>query len=132
MDTTKMKDDTTLPGHSYSLGEMRDTIRKMREINSAFYAMVFQAGMGSHCHAFVEFSGLQAKFIDMAEAALDAGIEFPFANTHSSTSWPMEVHHAAYLGEKFNCIYGFALAQSPDLLEAFNKEAFGEKRESNG
>lgn len=75
--------------------------------------------MGSTCHAYIEFAGLQAKFIDLCQAALDNGIEFPFANQHSQTPWPMESHHAAYLGEKFMCIFGFAIGPNPELRKTF-------------
>ncbi len=127
MNTKDLPDDTLLPGHQYTLGEQRETIRKMRAINSDFYAMVFSASMGSRCHAFVEFCGLQAKFIDMCEAALNQGIEFAFANQHGSVSWPLDTHHAAYLGEKFQCIYGFALGPNPELRQTFLEAGIGKE-----
>lgn len=123
MNTTAMPDDTKLPGHEYTLGEMRETIRTMREINGAFYASVFTTNMASRCHAFVEFCGLQAKFIDMCEEALVAGIEFPRANQHTGESMDLNEHHAEYLGDKFACIYGFAM--SPHMQQAFVDVAFG-------
>lgn len=127
MTTRDMPDDTLLPGHQYTLGEQRETIRRMREINATFYGLVFSAGMGSRCHAFVEFCGLQAKFIDLCEAALERGIEFCFANQHSAAPWPIEAHHAAYLGEKFHCIYGFALGPDPALRQVFLDAGLGKE-----
>lgn len=123
--TRDLPDSTLLPGHQYTLGEQRETLRKMREINAAFYAMVFSAGMGSRCHAFVEFCGLQAKFIDLCQEALDQGVEFAFANQHSALPWPIDRHHADYLGEKFHCIYGFALGADPALRRAFLNAGLG-------
>lgn len=125
MNTKDMPDETKLPGHEYTLGEMRACIRTMRDLNEKFYWLCFHAGVGSSCHAFIEFAGLQGKFIDLCESALNAGIEFPFANQHSKTPWPMERHHADYLGEKFHCIWGFALGANPDLREAFIKAGLG-------
>jgi hypothetical protein len=119
MNTREMPDETVLPGHQYSLGDMRKMIRTLREANERFYWDCFHAGIGTSCHAFIEFAGLQSKFIDMCEEALNAGIEFPFANQHSQTSWPIKQHHAAYLGEKFHCIWGFAFGPNPELREAF-------------
>jgi hypothetical protein len=129
MNTREMSDDTRLPGHQYTLGEMRKIIATLRAVNDRFYWDAFHAGAGSACHAFIEFAGLQAKFIDMCEQALVAGIEFPFANRHSRTPWPMETHHAEYLGEKFHCIFGFALAADPKLREAFIREGLDADRE---
>jgi hypothetical protein len=125
MNTKTMSDETKLPGHQYTLGEMRAAIAKMREINHQFYWLCFHGGMGTACHAFIEFAGLQAKFIDMCERALEAGIEFPFANQHAQTPWPMETHHADYLGEKFHCIYGFAIGPNAELRKAFIKSGLG-------
>lgn len=119
MDTRDLPDETVLPGHQYSLGEMRQIIATMRKVNAAFYADAFASGIGGSCHAFIEFAGLQAKFIDLCEDALRNGVEFPFANQHSGARWPLAPHHAQYLGEKFECIYGFALKADPTLAEAF-------------
>lgn len=119
MNTKDMPNETKLPGHQYTLGEMRAFIATMRAVNERFYWDCFRSGVGTNCHAFIEFAGLQGKFIDMCQAALDAGVEFPFANQHSGAPWPMETHHAEYLGEKFHCIYGFVLGSNPALREAF-------------
>lgn len=119
VDTREYPDDARLPGHQHTLGEMRETIKRMRALNEAFYWSMFQQDMGGRCHAFVEFAGLQAKFIDMCEAALNQGIEFPLANQHSGQVWPLDIHHAEYLGEKFQCIYGFAIGGRAELRRAF-------------
>lgn len=126
MNTRDMPDDAKLPNHSYALGEMRNVIRKMREINERFYDLCFFGSIGSSCHAFIEFAGLQAKFVDPCQAALDEGIEFPFANQHSAQEWPLHSHHAKYLGEKFHCIYGFAIGANHDLREEFIKSGLGQ------
>jgi hypothetical protein len=127
MNTKDMPDETKLPGHGYTLGEMRAFIATMRKVNDEFYWLCFHAGIGSSVHAYIEFAGLQSKFIDLCQAALDEGIEFPFANQHAKTPWPMEPHHAEYLGEKFHCIYGFAIGANPVLREVFIKSGLGEE-----
>jgi hypothetical protein len=129
VDTRALPDDVCLPGHRYTLGEMRETIKRMRQLNETFYWAMFQQDMGGRCHAFVEFAGLQAKFIDMCEAALNQGIEFPLANQHSGQPWPLDVHHAEYLGEKFACIYGFAIGSRPELRRVFIASGLGEIRQ---
>lgn len=115
-----LPDDYKFPGHQYSLGEMREMIRKMRAVNKAFYPQAVATG----CHTFIEFCGLQAKFIDMCEQAMLQGVEFPFANAHTGLNWPIPEHHAKYLGEKFECIWGFTIGADPDLRRAFEKAAF--------
>jgi len=131
-DTREMPDEMKLPGHTYTLGEMRAVIAKMREVNGQFYNLCFFGGIGNRCHAFIEFAGLQAKFVDMCEAALNEGIEFPFANQHSQTPWPIERHHADYLGEKFHCIYGFAIGPNSELRETFIRSGLGPAPEERG
>ena len=126
VDTRDLPDDTVLPGHQYSLGEMRGIIRAMREINSKFYDMCFYGGIGGTCHAFIEFTGLQAKFIDMCQEALNKGIEFPFANTHTQTDLGIQLHDVAYLAEKFDCIFGPSLASDKKLRDAFVSQALPE------
>jgi hypothetical protein len=101
---------------------MREMIGKMRQVNRMFYPMAVQTG----CHTFIEFCGLQAKFIDLCEEAMYRGVEFPFANRHSGLPMPLDTHHAAYLGEKFECIWGFTIGADPKLREVFEKAAFGD------
>ncbi len=120
MTTRDLPDDHRMPGHQYTLGEMREMIKKMRAVSSAFYGPATHTG----CHAFIEFCGLQNEFIKICETALDQGIEFPFANTHSKTTLPVREHHATYLGEKFDCIYGHTIGADPKLRAAFLHAAF--------
>lgn len=122
MNTRHLPDEYRLPGHAHSLGEMREMIRKMRTVNKDFYAAATHTG----CHAFIEFCGLQAKFIDICQESLDAGIEFPMANTHSGESLALAPHHALYLGEKFNCIYGHTIGADKQLLATFLHAAMGD------
>lgn len=117
--TSHLPDDYRMPGHSHTLGEMREMIRKMRQANSAFYAMA----TGTGCHAFIEFCGLQAKFIDLCQESLDQGVEFPNANRHSGIGLKIQEHHAYYLGEKFDCIYGHTITQDSRVADAFLRTA---------
>jgi len=115
INTKHLPDEYKMPGHDYTLGEMREMIRKMREANSIFYRLAADTG----CHAFIEFCGLQSKFIDLCQESLNQGVEFPMANKHSAKDLRLEEHHAAYLGEKFECIYGHSIGSSPGLANAF-------------
>lgn len=128
IDTSGMPDETRLPGHGMTLGEQRETLRRMRALNEQFYWKLNHAEMGSLCHAFVEFCGLQSKFIDLCELALRDGREFSHLNTHSGESLGFDAHHAAYLGEKFRCIYGFAIGPDPELRAVFLEHGLGPER----
>lgn len=119
-DVRKLPDDYRFDGHQYTLGEMREMIREMRKVNKAFYPMACSTG----CHAFIEFCGLQGKFIDMCEDAMLQGVEFPLANQHNALPMPLHEHHAEYLGEKFGCIWGFAFTDNDKLRKAFEQKAF--------
>lgn len=106
LNVSELPDDTRLPGHQYTLGEMRAMIRSMRDINSRFYAEVFHGGVP---HAFIEFCGVQGEFINMCDLMLAQGIEFPLVNRHGSTQFQVHDFQAAYLGEKFGCIFKMLL-----------------------
>jgi len=115
----KLPDDYKFEGHQYTLGEMREMLAEMRRVNKAFYPMACATG----CHTFIEFCGLQSKFIDMCEQAMLQGVEFPFANRHTGLSMKLHEHHAEYLGKKFGCIFGPAL-QDYRLRKTFDRAAF--------
>lgn len=121
MDTRELPPETILPGHQYSIGEMRETIALMRKLNSEIYNAMFWSGIGARCHAFIEFCGLQAKYIDICEAALAQGLEFPFSNGHGAPTH-LDEHHARYLGEKFGCIFS-SVIDDPKLCAAFLEAA---------
>lgn len=112
MKTKKAPEDSTKK-------ERAETLRQMQEISARFYDAVFTANMGSKAHAFVEFTGLMNEYISICQAAEKAGIDFGQANTHSGKALPMEPHHAQYLAEKLNCIYGPALLSNKDVRDAF-------------
>lgn len=119
----KLPDDTRLPGHQYTLGEMRTMIRSMRDINRRFYGEVFWGGVP---HAFIEFCGIQAEFINMCERMMNSGIEFPLVNRHGSTQFQVPDFQARYLGEKFGCIFKQLLPDEASrkvfIEEAFNHD----------
>lgn len=124
-DTRTMPDALTLPGHHSTLGEQRALIAKLRGTNEAFYWMLQAHDCGSLCHPFLEFCGLQSKYLDLLEESLWRGIEVGSASKHTGAPLALEAHHVEYLGEKFGCIYGFAFAGSPELRRAFWVAAFG-------
>lgn len=123
--TAGAPDDSRLPGSDHTIGELRDAIEKMRNINDGFYWTCFHAGIGSTAHAFLEFCGLQSAYIQMCSRMLDRGIDFSSANVHGSVSPDMPAHSVIYLAEKFECIYGHAIGRDPKLSALFVKAALG-------
>lgn len=106
----------------YSEAERKEILVKMDRVANQFYGMAVQTG----CHAFIEFCGLMTEFQKVCAAAERAGLpNWAQANTHNGTILPFEPHHAKYLAEKLNCIYGPALFATPELREIFVEELFG-------
>lgn len=86
----------------YSKEERIEQIKKMRTVTEDFYTKATRTGV----HAFIEFCGMMNEFINMCAATNEEGIDFNAANTHTGNKLVMKPHHAAYLAEKFDCIYG--------------------------
>lgn len=103
-----------------------DILRAMERASNTFYANAFNSGMGHHCHAFIEFTGLMNEFIVLCRQAHARGIAFGDANTHTERPLPIEVHQAAYLAEKFDCIFGPSLRANPEALSVFLQTLKGE------
>lgn len=105
---------------TYSKEELAYMVVRMKSTSSWLYRMATLIGN----HAFIEFCGLMNEYIAMCETALKHGADFTEANVHGGPSLPMTPPQAAYLGEKFGCIFGPTFAANPDLLAIFNKAAF--------
>lgn len=104
----------------YSSEDMEEMIVKMRNANAAFYGMAVQTGV----HTFIEFCGLQSKFIDLCAELLAAGVEFPMVSVHTGKRVKVAEHHIDYLAEKFECIYGPIFAGNPELAQRFIQLVF--------
>lgn len=98
----------------YSAEEREVILADMRRTSDAFYGMAVR----TRCHPFIEFCGLINKYIDLCQAAHEAGIDFTNANTHSGTALPVAHHDMRYLAEKLDCIFGPTLRGSPEAREA--------------
>lgn len=95
--------------------ELKLVLVRMREVSDRFYAGAVRTG----CHPFIEFTGLINEYIKVCEGALEAGIDFTQANTHTGLALPVREHHAVYLAEKFDCIFGPTLAADPKARDIF-------------
>jgi hypothetical protein len=100
-------------------------IHHLSNVNSAFYC----GAVGGGIHAFIEFCGLQAKFLGIARAMVRSGLDPRNVNIHSGRALPVEDHDIEYLAEKFECIFGAAFAQKPELSDLFCQKVFGRRLE---
>lgn len=98
----------------YDDKERAEILAKMQAVSNAFYGGATQ----THCHPFIEFTGLLNEYIKMCRRASEAGVDFTQANTHTGEALPMETYEAEYLGEKLDCIYGPSLSD-PKVFRAF-------------
>jgi N-acetyl-anhydromuramyl-L-alanine amidase AmpD len=110
--------------YTYSKEDLQKIASDMHKVAEATYWLFFIQGMGSNCHAFLEFNGLIAKYVDIARKAADAGIDFTQANIHNKTPLPVETHDLEYLAEKLECIFGPILESNPEAKRAFLKKLF--------
>jgi len=100
--------------------ELEQVLARMRETLQAFYYSAIQI----QCHPFIELTGFMNEYIQICGRALDRGIDFTEENIHvGGVGLPMEIHQAAYLGEKFGCIFKTTFAGNPELLQAFIRAA---------
>lgn len=92
----------------------------MRETSKAFYYSAAQI----NCHPFLELCGFMNEYIQICGRALDRGIDFTEENIHvGGVGLPIEIHQAAYLGEKFGCIFKTTFSGHPKLLQEFLRAA---------
>lgn len=109
---------------SYTKEELSEMIAGMKLASSVFYAQATSIGN----HAFIEFCGFMNEYIKMCESTLASGKDFTTANVHSGSPLvQMKDYEAAYVGEKFGCIFASSFAGKPELIEAFCAEAFATK-----
>jgi hypothetical protein len=89
----------------YTKAEREVMLDQMRRASDAFYYLAAR----THCHPFLEFTGLMNEYIGLCQKAHALGIDFTMTSIHTGKALPIEDHHIAYLGEKLGCIYGSSL-----------------------
>jgi hypothetical protein len=85
--------------------------------------------MAGKCHAFMEFNGLLSKYIELCQAANEAGIDFTTANKHHAQALPVAEHDMEYLAEKIECMFGPTLRANPKARAAFLRVLLGEEHD---
>lgn len=89
----------------YTKAEREAMLEKMRRASDAFYYLAQQ----THCHPFLEFTGLMNEYIQICLKAHQMDIDFTMTSIHTGKALPIGDHNIAYLGEKLSCIYGSSL-----------------------
>jgi hypothetical protein len=107
--------------------EQVDAIRAMKAISRVFYSQATELGN----HPFIEFCGLMNEYIKIAENARKAGIDFTDATAHQGQPLPIEKYEAAYLAEKFDCIFGPTFRANPIAWSIFKKKMEEGKRSNS-
>ena len=82
--------------------EVARLIREMEAASSAFYRTAQRIGV----HPFLEITGFMAEIIKLFRNSAAMGIDFTMATAHNEMPLNIEPYEAAYLGEKFDCIFG--------------------------
>lgn len=95
--------------------ELQQALKKMRAVSDQFYRGAVHTGV----HPFIEFCGFMNEYISVCQRSLEKGIDFAQASAHSGLALDMASHHALYLAEKFDCIFGPTLRANPDHRDAF-------------
>jgi hypothetical protein len=107
----------------YDKKERDEQITAMTKVSGDFY----YAAARTDVHAFIEFTGLMNKFIDVCRNSSAAGVDFNESNTHTGDALVVEDHDLVYLAEKFDCIFGPTLADPKNRKVFFDAMGWNEK-----
>lgn len=113
----------TMADVAHTRAEMDQAIAKMEQVTRSFYGPATRTG----CHAFIEFCGFMNEYIQVCRVTMESGDDFLLANTHAEQPLVMKTHHARYLAEKFDCIFGPSLRADPKVAEIFLRAILGEE-----
>lgn len=89
-----------------------------------FYWACFHTGIGSKCHAFLEFNGVMSKYVELVRLAEAEGIDPQHINQHLPLALKVDNHHLEYLGEKLRCIFAPFIRDNPEGAEALRRSIF--------
>jgi hypothetical protein len=120
---TVAKKRTKEMADEYSKEEMLVMIDKMKAISNSFYDNATRIG----CHPFIELTGFMNEYIKIAQRAMNNGIDFPLASTHTGKFLPITDYEAGYIAEKLNCIFGVSLIENEDAAYEFVRVLFDGK-----
>jgi hypothetical protein len=97
-------------------------LEELRTICNTFYRLCFTGGIGTSCHAFLEFTGLMSKYIDVISRAAAEGIAPNEVNQHVGTKIKVHDHDIKYMAEKLSCIFRPIIAANPNAAKIIREE----------
>lgn len=110
-----------------------DVVDRMSRTVSAFYVALFQQGVGSYCHSFIEFVGLMSEYLKIVHRLAEAGEDLQSFNVHSGKTFSgIQDHEVLYLAEKLGCIFAPMLRGRPELRPLFVRALFAEMGVQDG
>jgi hypothetical protein len=101
--------------------ELEAKIVRMRSASNSFYRDAAYAGV----HPFIEFAGLMNEYLELCQDALKQDVDYSQVSVHGSTHPPpMHPVRAAYLAEKFGCIFArYFEASDPACAAEFIRDS---------
>ncbi len=93
--------------------ELEVTLQKMEHAAQVFYAHAQQ----THFHQFLEFTGFLNEYTKMCRGLLERGVDFV------QDTGALKPHEAAYIGEKFGCIFTPLFERNPGAFQDFLRGA---------
>jgi hypothetical protein len=100
--------------------ELTSILAQMQQQALQFYLGAIQIG----CHPWIEVTGFLNEYIKICRRAADKGIDFTETHIHSGKALPIQDFEAAYLGEKFGCMFNTSLGRNPQRMATFLLSAF--------
>lgn len=97
-------------------------VREMEEASNHFYRMAQRIGV----HPFIEITGFMNEAIKPFRNSAAMGIDFTMATAHNELPLNIEPYEAAYLGEKFDCIFGPTFRANKAAWSIFKKAIEGD------
>lgn len=115
--------DRVLEGWRMRRGDERVS-KTLGALVEQFYWACFHHGIGSKCHAFIEFNGVMSKYIELVRLAEAAGIDPQHISQHLPLALQVDNHHLEYLGDKLRCIFAPFIRNNPESAEALRRSIF--------
>lgn len=99
--------------------ERKQQLEAMLQSMTVASGLFYLRAISTECHPFVEFTGLMNEYIKLCQDALARGIDFTESSTHTGAALPIANFRAAYLGEKFDCIFGPSFRADDEARRTF-------------
>lgn len=75
-----------------------------REVDE-FYLRLFNHGVGTRFHAFLEWCGVMQEHLNITKGMLEEGVPAFEVNRHTGATPPIAGYQLSYLREKMDCIF---------------------------